>query len=616
MSKISEHIEQACLQVIHQITGEAISEIPSPTVSTTRKEFEGDFTIVVFPYLRLMKSKPEDAAQQIGALMVKEYDFIQSFNVVKGFLNLKMNEDNWAKDLYNIYLHKHFGLSEPKGQKFMVEFSSPNTNKPLHLGHIRNILLGWSACQLLEAAGYEVIKTQVVNDRGIAICKSMLAWQHFGDGATPDASNVKGDHFVGKYYVLFEKKFQEEYASWQQTSEGKTVYSNHQKEDETPDLFFKRYKNTYFNNFSDLGSQARNLLQQWENGDEATIAIWKTMNEWVYQGFDVTYKELGVHFDKIYYESDTYLKGKEIVEEGLNLGIFSKEKDGSVWADLTDINMDRKIILRSDGTAVYITQDLGTAQLRYEDYKMDKAVYVVADEQDYHFVVLFELLKRLKRPFADGLYHLNYGMVDLPSGKMKSREGTVVDADDLILDVINEARKSAKERGELEELTVGERDAIYTKVGLAALKFFILKVNPRRRMTFDPKESVDMQGQTGPYIQNAFVRINSVLGKSGEINEVLSAEYDAPSELEKGIIKSLMAFPDIIKEAAEGLDPSTMANYLYNLSKSYHRFYHEHRILTAETEAAKSFRLLLSAVTGRTIERGMRLLGIEMPDKM
>ena len=616
MSKITEHIEEACIQAIEQLAGLAYDDIPRPIVSSTRKEFTGDYTIVVFPYVKLMKSKPEDVAQKIGNHLVESSELIHDFNVVKGFLNLQLNEDNWVSDLLDIHSRPDFGAFPPNGQKFMVEFSSPNTNKPLHLGHVRNILLGWSACQLLREAGYEVIKTQIVNDRGIAICKSMLAWELFGNGATPASSDIKGDHFVGRYYVLFEQKFQEEYQAWQISNDGQSVYETKKEGGETESVFFKRYKNVYFNSKSHLGAQARNMLQQWENGDSATIAIWRKMNQWVYEGFDATYKELGVDFDKIYHESETYLKGKEIVEEGLSLGIFKKEPDGSVWADLTDINMDKKIILRSDGTAVYITQDLGTAQLRYEDFRMDKAVYVVADEQDYHFQVLFELLKRLKRPFADGLYHLNYGMVDLPTGKMKSREGTVVDADDLIQDVIQEARQSAVERGELDGLNETEKEAIYNKVGMAALKYFILKVNPRRRMTFNPKESVDMQGQTGPYIQNAYVRIHSVLNKAGQFDISHCSDYQSLSEIEKHIVKSLLTFPDVISDAANELDPSTMAAYLYNLAKSYHRFYHEHRILTAETASARSFRLVLSSVTGRILKKGMLLLGIEMPQKM
>lgn len=615
MSHISTHIASDCLDAISHLTEASINDLPHPVISRTKKEFEGDYTLVVFPYVKVFRSKPEEAAKRIGDYLMYATDWLESFNVVKGFLNLKVKDQQWLEWMDHIGTIQGSVTKYGRDKVVTVEFSSPNTNKPLHLGHIRNILLGWSASRLLEETGHEVIKTQIVNDRGIAICKSMLAWLRFGNGDTPESTDTKGDHFVGKYYVLFESKFQEEYSQWQQTREGKEIYSSKSKDGESESDFFKRYKNEYFNTASELGKAARDLLKKWENDDEQTVDVWRTMNQWVYDGFDVTYQRLGVDFDKIYYESNTYLKGKDIVEEGLENGVFYKEEDGSVWADLTDVNMDKKIVLRSDGTALYITQDLGTAQLRYDDFEMQKAVYVVADEQDYHFQVLFELMKRLGRPFADDLHHLSYGMVDLPSGKMKSREGTVVDADDLVEEVIGEARKGALERGELSELSEKEKNEIFDAVGLGALKYFILKVNPKKRMTFDPQDSLDMQGQTGPYIQNAYVRINSVL-KRAEGEPLDQSGYIEPSEFEKNLLKSVDDYSDVLLEAAKELDPSTMANYLYNLAKEYHRFYHEHRILTAETDAARSFRLNLSTMVSEKLKAGMDLLGIGMPKKM
>lgn len=615
MSYISTQIAKACENAILNLLGDKANDLADPVIAHTRKEFEGDYTLVVFPYTRLFGKKPEDVGQMIGDAVVENTEWISGYNVVKGFLNLSISDDKWTNWLCEIEEsdddYKNFG----SGKTVIVEFSSPNTNKPLHLGHIRNILLGWSSTQLLEATGHKVIKTQIVNDRGIAICKSMLAWVKFGEGATPQSTGKKGDHFVGDFYVLFEKKFQEEYSQWQ-AGKGQLIFNQLKKEDEQAEGFFKRYKNQYFNEHSGLGKEAREMLQKWEDGDSETIAIWEKMNHWVYDGFGETYDKLGVSFDKIYYESNTYLIGKEILTEGLEKEVFYKKDDGSVWADLKDVKLDEKIVLRSDGTALYITQDLGTADLRYDDFKMDKAVYVVADEQDYHFQVLFELMKRLGRPFADDLHHLSYGMVDLPTGKMKSREGTVVDADDLIAEVISEAKAGATERGELAELSDDERNEIYRRIGLGALKYFILKVNPKKRMTFDPKDSLDMQGQTGPYIQNAFVRIQSILRKIDTQGSADASAYLIPSGLEKELIMQLDEFGDTIIEGAENLDPSAIGNYLYQLAKAYHRFYHEHRILTAESEEAKAFRLNLSNKVQRTLEKGMNLLGIEMPSKM
>ena len=588
----------------------------SVNLSGTRKEFEGDYTVVVFPFTKAAKKKPDVIGEELGNYLTQNIGQLVRFNVIKGFLNLVVSDDYWTDFLQDIAQQEQYGQHQPNGKKVMVEFSSPNTNKPLHLGHIRNILLGWSTSRILEAAGYEVVRVQIVNDRGIAICKSMLAWQKFGEGATPESMGKKSDHFVGHFYVLFEQKFKEEYTAWQASEEGQKVFAEKQKKDQDQTAFFKAYKNTYFNEYSALGQEAKSMLLQWEAGDEATIALWKKMNNWVYQGFDVTYENLGVHFDKLYYESNTYLLGKETVLNGLENSTFYKKEDGSVWIDLEDAKLDHKLVLRSDGTSVYMTQDIGTAQLRYQDYGVDKMVYVVADEQDYHFKVLFEILKRLGEPYADGLHHLSYGMVDLPSGKMKSREGTVVDADDLMAEVKEEARMNSGERGTIIDLPKEEQDDIIRKIGLAALKYFIVRVNPQKRMTFDPKESVDMQGQTGPYIQNAFVRIQSVLRKAGEIDFAKAKDYTTLQPQEKDIILQLFDFPNIIEQAANDYDPSHVGAYCYNLAKLYHKFWHDLPMLKAETEAAKVFRLMLSTQLAKTLQFGMDLLGIEMPHKM
>ncbi len=585
-------------------------------ISLTKKEFTGDYTIVLFPFTKSTKDSPENIGQKIGHSLVESVDFISGFNVIKGFLNLEMSDSFWIDQLKDIKDQEQYGSLPKNGQKVMVEYSSPNTNKPLHLGHIRNILLGWSTSKILEANGYEVIKTQIINDRGIAICKSMLAWQKYGNGDTPESSNMKSDHFVGDYYVTFESKFQEEYKAWQETVVAKNIVAEKNVPQEAIGDYFKNFKNTYFNEHSQLGKEAREMLHAWEAGEPETKALWKKMNEWVYKGFEDTYQRLAVNFHKNYYESETYLLGKEAVNEGLARKVFEQDADTSVWVDLTDIGMDRKIVLRSDGTSVYMTQDLGTAMTRYKDFGVNKMIYTVADEQDYHFKVLFEILKRLGEPYADGLYHLSYGMVDLTTGKMKSREGTVVDADDLMDEVISEAAENSKERGELVELSKEDQLDIFTKIGMGALKFFILKVQPKKRMTFNPQESLDMQGQTGPYIQNAFVRIQSLFRKN---NSASNSNIDSPSqvqEAEKEVMKLLLAYPETIKEAGKNYDPSSIANYSYALAKEFHRFYHELRILGAATEEEKNFRLHISEMTGKVLKHSMNLLGIVMPDRM
>ncbi|MBK8699943.1 MAG: arginine--tRNA ligase [Saprospiraceae bacterium] len=603
---------QAGMKEVYQL--ETSSE--EVLINPTKKEFTGDFTIVLFSFTKKTGEGPETMGEKLGNYLVINFTDVIGYNVIKGFLNLEMSHTFWTKSLSTIKNTSNYGFLKSTGEKYLIEYASPNTNKPLHLGHIRNILLGWSVSRILEANGHQVIRTQVVNDRGIAICKSMLAWLKFGKGETPATLGKKGDHFVGDFYVLFENKFQEEYKVWQESELAKMLLAEKNIQENNIPEFFKDFKNTYFNDYSELGKEAREMLQKWEKGDAETISLWNKMNDWVYEGFGATYDKLKVSFDKNYYESQTYLLGKETVELGLKKGVFEKEADGSVWIDLTDAGMDRKIVLRSDGTSVYITQDIGTAMIRYKDFGVSRMIYTVADEQDYHFKVLFEMLKRLGEPYAGGLYHLNYGMVDLTTGKMKSREGTVVDADDLIQEVISEASAGSAERGELAELTVSQQQDIFDKIGFAALKFFILKVQPRKRMTFNPQESLDMQGQTGPYIQNAFVRIQSIFRKS---DGKLSETEGGPNKIEqpeKELLRLLISFPDVVAEAGRQYDPSTIANYCYALAKDFHRFYHEVRILGAETAEEKNFRLQLCACTGDVLERAMDLLGIDMPDRM
>ncbi|MBK8517510.1 MAG: arginine--tRNA ligase [Saprospiraceae bacterium] len=586
------------------------------TINETRKEFKGDYTIVIFPLVKIIKKSPKEIGDKLGQWMVANATIIRDFETVQGFINFTFIDSFWQVVFSAITMNDRYGYKPLNGKKVMVEFSSPNTNKPLHLGHIRNILLGWSCSKILEANGYEVIKTQVINDRGIAICKSMLAWKKFGKGQTPASSGIKGDHFVGDFYVMFEKAFQEEYAVFQNSDSGLKFYESNKEGNGDKASFFSDYKNRYFNENSQLGTEAKQMLLDWESGSPEIMALWKQMNQWVYEGFDITYQALGVSFDTLYYESETYLLGKKAVDEGLDKGVFYRLDDGSVWVDLEDAGMDKKIVLRSDGTAVYMTQDIGTAQQRYNDYGIDKMVYTVADEQDYHFKVLFEILKRLKEPFADGLFHLSYGMIDLPTGKMKSREGTVVDADDLIAEVIQEARDMSSERGEIAVLSNEKQEEILKQIGLAALKFFIIKVQPQKRMIFDPKESVDMQGQTGPYIQNAFVRIQSIKRKAADLQTDDYKNYTEIHEQEKSLIKQLVNFPEVVRLAGETYEPSSIANYAYVLAKEFHRFYHDIRILNAETEEAKAFRVNLSNEVGQVLYKSFNLLGIEMPERM
>ncbi len=614
MSELTHKIQQGVIEAVRARYGLELA--PEQVVlQPTRKEFEGDYTLVVFPLTRLLRKKPEAIGEELGQWLCAQLEEVARYNVVKGFLNLVVADSYWNRFVRTQVDADTFGRLPASGQKIMVEYSSPNTNKPLHLGHIRNILLGWSLSQILEAAGHEVIKTQIVNDRGIAICRSMVAWKRWGQGATPESTGKKGDHLVGDFYVLFSRKFEEEYAAWQQTEEAERVFAERRKEGQTKEAFFKAFKNQYFNEFSELGAEARAMLRKWEAGDEETLRLWRMMNDWVLAGFEETYRKLGVSFDKTYFESDTYLLGKEIIEEGLAKGVF--RRDGKrIWIDLSHIGLGEKTIIKSDGTSTYTSQDLGTARMRYEEFGFDRLIYVVGDEQISHFQGLFEILRLLGEPYAEGLFHLAYGMVDLPTGRMKSREGTVVDADDLIEEVIEEARRHARARGEIAELPAEQQEAIVRQIGMAALKFFIIKVNPRKRMTFDPGESVDMQGQTGPYVQNAYVRIRSVLRKAGDYAAARAAEYASLQEGERALVKSLYQYPEVVAAAAREYDPSLVANYAYQLARAYHKFYHDYPILKAESEPAKAFRLELSRMVARVLAQAMALLGIEMPERM
>ncbi len=612
---IVDSLVQAAIQGAKQLYD--IKLDPSEvTMNVTRKEFVGDYTLVVFPLTKHVKKNPEALGQELGEYLKANTPEVKDFNVVKGFLNLVVEDQYWLDFLNSIYQNPDFGRQPRNGRKVMVEFCSPNTNKPLHLGHIRNMLLGWATYKIYDAAGFDVVRVQIINDRGVAICKSMWAWQNYGQGTTPESSKIKGDHLVGDYYVAFERHFQEEYKNWQDSSAGQVVFAEKKKEGQDEATFFKSFKDLYFNEYSKIGAEVRAMLLRWEANDPATISLWKQMNRWVYAGFEETYDKLGVAFDKLYYESNTYLLGKDIAEQGLADSVFYKQEDGSVWIDLEDAKLDKKIILRRDGTSVYMTQDLGTAELRYQDFACEKMIYVVADEQNYHFQVLFEIMKRLKRPYAEGLFHLSYGMVDLTTGKMKSREGTVVDADDLVAEVIEEASKNSHERGTLAELTAAEQAEVVRKIGLAALKFFIIKVHPKKRMTFNPEESVDMQGQTGPYVQNAYVRCSSMLSKAGNPDLSPAAQYTALETQEKDLISQLYQYPELIVQAAKEHDPSMIASYSYELAKNFHRFWHDFRILQAESEAAKAFRIKLSMAVRQVLRSSLDLLGIEAPEKM
>ncbi len=597
---IEQLIREKSVEAVEKLFGQKISA-DSLTINQTNKEFEGDLTVVVFPVSKIARKSPQDTATAIGNyLMENSSDVIARFNVVQGFLNLVIADSVWIQLLKENFSNKNFGFQPSSGKTIVFEYCGPNTNKPLHLGHIRNMVLGFSVSEILKAAGYHVVKANIYNDRGISICRSMLAWLKFGIGETPESTGIKGDHLVGKYYVRFEQEYRKQ----------------------VDELMEKGVNKEDAEKQASLKKEIEEMLRQWEAGDAETISLWKKMNAWVYSGFNTTYKKLGVDFEKDYFESNTYLKGKDVVMQGLERGIFFKKEDGSVWVDLTADGLDQKVLLRGDGTSVYITQDIGTAIERFKDFPdLDRLVYTVGNEQDYHFKVLFLVLKKLGYVWAANCFHLSYGMVDLPSGKMKSREGTVVDADDLIDEMFQEAEDNTKAQGKIETLSDAEAKELFRKLGLGALKYFILRVDPKKRIMFDPKESIDFHGHTGPFVQYTFARINSVLNRA-TFDAAFSAQHNASSRSEatmtveeREVMVALNEYPNVILEAAKTYDPSHVANYVYHLAKSYNHFYQEHPILKAD-EDTKKFRLMLSRMTANVISSAMMLLGIEVPERM
>ena len=604
--KIEDKLVASVISGLKALYGQ---EVPEKMVQLqkTKKEFEGHLTLVVFPFLKMSKKGPEQTAQEIGEYLKANDPAVAAFNVIKGFLNLTIASATWIELLNEIQADEQYGLvkATETSPLVMIEYSSPNTNKPLHLGHVRNNLLGNALANIVAANGNKVVKTNIVNDRGIHICKSMLAWKKYGNGETPETSGKKGDHLVGDYYVSFDKHYKAELAELMAgfTAQGMSDDEAKAKaEAESP-----------------LMQEAREMLVKWEAGDPEVRGLWEMMNNWVYAGFDETYKKMGVSFDKIYYESNTYLEGKEKVMEGLEKGFFFKKEDGSVWADLTAEGLDHKLLLRGDGTSVYMTQDIGTAKLRFADYPIDKMIYVVGNEQNYHFQVLSILLDKLGFEWGKSLVHFSYGMVELPEGKMKSREGTVVDADDLMEEMISTAKETSQELGKLDGLTQEEADDIARIVGLGALKYFILKVDARKNMTFNPKESIDFNGNTGPFIQYTYARIQSVLRKAAESGIVIPEQIPAGIELsekEEGLIQMVADFAAVVKQAGEDYSPSIIANYTYDLVKEYNQFYHDYSILREENEAVKVFRIALSANVAKVVRMGMNLLGIEVPSRM
>ncbi|KGN82756.1 arginine--tRNA ligase [Porphyromonas sp. COT-290 OH860] len=595
ITKLNTAIARAVEALYEQTPAEAQIQLQK-----CKKEFEGHLTLVAFPLLKISRKSPEVTAQEIGDYLLAHEPTVAAVQVIKGFLNLTIASSAWLELFDEIASTPNYGhrVASDEDPLVMIEYSSPNTNKPLHLGHVRNNLLGYSLAEILKANGQRVVKTNIVNDRGIHICKSMLAWIKWGEGATPESRGVKGDHLIGDFYVLFDKHYKAEVSELMAT--GKT-----KEEAEAA---------------STLMAEARDLLRKWEEGDEATVALWKRMNQWVYAGFDETYKRMGVDFDKIYYESDTYLVGRDEVLRGLEAGIFTRDEDGSVWADLTAEGLDRKILLRSDGTSVYMTQDIGTAKLRFVDYPINKMVYVVGNEQNYHFQVLSIVLDKLGFEFGKGLVHFSYGMVELPEGKMKSREGTVVDADDLMAEMISTAHEIAQEQGKAKDMDEAEALEVARRVGLGSLKYFILKVDPRKNMTFNPKESIDFNGNTGSFIQYTYARIQSLLRRAAEAGMSIPERFStlglaiAPKEEE--LIARLAEYAEVVAEAGRSYSPAVVANYTYELVKEYNQFYHEFSVLKEEDEVVRGFRLALSREVASTIQRGMSLLGIEMPERM
>ena len=605
MNIISE-INKAALEAVKALYGQDVPE-KMVQVQKTKKEFEGSLTLVVFPFLKISKKKPEDTAAEIGEWMKQNCKAVADYNVVKGFLNIVIDTAAWIGMLNDINADEHYGEKQATEDSplVMIEYSSPNTNKPLHLGHVRNNLLGWSLAQIMAANGNKVVKTNIVNDRGIHICKSMLAWQKWGNGVTPETSGMKGDHLIGDFYVAFDKHYREEVKELKAkfVAEGMDEEAAEKKaKDEAP-----------------LIKEAHEMLVKWEQGDKDVRDLWQKMNSWVYAGFDETYKNLGVGFDKIYYESDTYLKGKAKVEEGLEKGLFERHEDNSVWADLTNEGLDQKLLLRSDGTSVYMTQDIGTAEMRFKDYPIDKMIYVVGNEQNYHFQVLSILLDRLGFKWGKELVHFSYGMVELPNGKMKSREGTVVDADDLIETMVADAKKTSEELGKFNDMTEEERNEIARIVGMGALKYFILKVDARKNMLFNPEESIDFNGNTGPFIQYTYARIRSILRKAAGQGIVIPdalADNMPLCQKETELIQKMDEFGAAVRQAGKDYSPSGIANYCYELTKDFNQFYHDYSILNADTEEEKVVRLVIAKNVAKTIKNGMALLGIEVPERM
>ncbi len=604
--KIEQQLTAAVASAIKTLYGQEAAE-NQIQLQKTKKEFEGHLTLVVFPLLRISRKKPEDTAREIGEYLAANSPLIEKYNAVNGFLNLTISSSSWIGLLLDIHHDAQYGIVAPTEESplVMIEYSSPNTNKPLHLGHVRNNLLGWALANVIAANGNKVVKTNIVNDRGIHICKSMLAWLKYGNGETPETSGKKGDHLIGDYYVAFDKHYRE------QVAELTAKFQAEGLDEETAKQRAERE--------APLIVEAHKMLVKWEQGDPEVRGLWKRMNEWVYAGFDETYKNLGVSFDKIYYESDTYLEGKKVVLKGLENNLFFKKEDGSVWADLTKDGLDEKLLLRADGTSVYMTQDIGTAKLRFQDYPINKMIYVVGNEQNYHFQVLSILLDRLGFEWGKSLVHFSYGMVELPNGKMKSREGTVVDADDLIAEMVSQARQTSDEMGKFTDMSEEEKNEIARIVGMGALKYFLLKVDARKNMLFNPAESIDFNGNTGPFIQYTYARIRSVLRKAAEAGVTVPEELPNDIELslkEEEIVQHIADFAAVVKQAGTDYSPSTIANYCYDLVKEYNQFYHDFSILKENDEKKKLFRLVLSANVAKVIRLGMGLLGIEMPERM
>ena len=602
MMKLDRIVAQSAVEAVKSLYGQDVP-LNLIQVQKTRPEFEGNMTLVIFPLLKISRKKPEETAREMGEYIAAHNDFVERYSIVKGFLNFIFRPDTWLAMLGGIDKEEHYGEKQATEESplAMVEYSSPNTNKPLHLGHVRNNLLGWSLARILEANGNRVVKTNIVNDRGIHICKSMLAWQKWGNGITPEAAHKKGDHLIGDFYVLFDKHYREEVATLkaQYEADGMAADAAEEKAKQEAPLIKKAHK----------------MLVKWEQGDKEVRDLWQKMNSWVYAGFDETYKALGVSFDKIYYESDTYLVGKRKVMEGLEKGLFFKKEDGSVWADLTKEGLDQKLLIRGDGTSVYMTQDIGTAAMRFSDYPIDKMIYVVGNEQNYHFQVLSILLDRLGFKWGKDLVHFSYGMVNLPNGKMKSREGTVVDADELIAQMIGEARKMSDELGKGAEMSDEEKRQVARIVGLGALKYFILKVDARKNMLFNPAESIDFNGNTGPFIQYTYARIRSIMRKATGVKETLKEGY-APNEKEVELIQKLSEYEVAVADAGKNYNPAGICNYCYELTKLFNSFYHDYSILSAESESAFAFRYILARNVAKVIKNGMRLLGIEVPERM